>query len=96
VTKLLAILALALAAAAAGCGGGGKCADGCSRMKSCAEKLNCAGLDPMQQPQCNAVKKELAGVDCSPLDTYCPDQSRARFEQAATCTLDTTVTCQCR
>jgi hypothetical protein len=91
------VLGLLLAlAAAAGCGGSSQCADGCSRMKSCAEKLNCAGLDPMQQPQCNAVKKELAGVDCSPLGTYCPDESKARFERAATCTLDTNVTCQCR
>ena len=89
-------LLVALAAGAASCGGSSQCVDGCNRMVSCAQHLNCTGLDPLQQPQCTAVKKELAAQDCSPLGTYCPDDQKARFEKASTCTLDTTVTCQCR
>jgi len=88
------LLVLMTSAVAGSCGGSDQCSEGCSRMKSCAEKLDCAGLDPLQQPQCNQRKKQLATRDCAPLGTVCPDDVKARFERAASCTLNPT-TCEC-
>ncbi len=86
---------LVLALVVAGCGGSDRCSEGCNRMRTCAETLNCATLDPLQQLSCNQSKKQLLAYDCSPLATLCPDDVRARFEAAASCTLDP-ATCLCR
>ena len=89
------LLVLSLGVAGMSCGGGDQCSEGCARMKSCAEKLNCAAMDPMQQLSCNQSKKALLATDCGPLGTYCPSEAKARFERAASCSLSN-VNCECQ
>jgi len=98
-TRVLAVVVVGLAmmvmmVGIAACGASDQCSQGCSRMKSCGEKLNCATLDPLQQVDCNRSKQALLKLDCGPLEITCPSDVKARFEQAATCTLSP-VTCEC-
>ena len=86
--------ALLVTLALASCGGG-SCREGCDRLRSCAQGLSCATMDPLQQPVCTRNKKELLALDCEKVDLLCPDAIKGRLEQAATCTLNP-LTCDCR
>ena len=90
--KMIAALGtVALLAVAAGCGGN-TCQDGCDKVRTCLQNLDCSKTI---DPQCQITKAQVGAMDCNVIsDNTCSGATKTKWDSVNSCTLDPQ-TCAC-